>query len=182
MSADSSIQLDSLNDVRSALGSVRGLCGEYVDFFSGVFSRLESASEAVEAREQSRERQLAELQRQQQLWEQERTILERELEAVRNRAAELSEELAQQKRDADAQQAQWSRELKSMRRALQQMSHRLTERVEEPSAPVTAAPPEAPRARPAKTTGAADPVLNSVMAQFELLQSDAARRRGPSKE
>ncbi len=179
MPSDSTIQLESLSDVRNALGAVRSAYGECAEFFTGVFARLESVSDAMKTREQSRDRQLLEFQRQQQLWDQERTILERELEAVRNRAAELSEALEQQKRDAATQQTEWAGELKRMRRTLQQMAHRLVERAEMP-APTAAADHDV-RPRPSEPAHDADPVLNSVMAQFEILQNDAARRREAQK-
>ncbi len=177
MSADSAIPLDSLNDVRSALGAVRGIYGEYAEFFSGVFSRLESVSEAAQTRQQSRDRQLQELQRQQQLWDQDRAILERELEAVRNRAAELNAALAQQKREAEMQQSQWAAELKQMRRTLQQMARRLAAPAEQASVPAAAEFDARPPAPTAGREAEADPVLDSVVAQFQLLQSDSARRR-----
>ena len=174
MSADSTIPLEGLSDVREALGTVRTIYGECAEFFSGVFSRLESVSDAMKARELARDRQLGEFKRQQQLWDQERTILEHELETVRNRAAELSESLAQQKRDAEMQQNQWAAEFKRMREMLQEMACRMAEGGVETAAP---APTEnRSHGHPSGSDGA-DPVLNSVMAQFQILQSDAARRR-----
>jgi len=160
--------------VREALGTVRTIYGECAEFFSGVFSRLESVSDAMKARELARDRQLGEFKRQQQLWDQERTILEHELETVRNRAAELSESLAQQKRDAEMQQNQWAAEFKRMREMLQEMACRMAEGGAEAAAP---APSEHHSRRGPSGPGEPDPVLNSVMAQFEILQNDAARRR-----
>jgi hypothetical protein len=46
----------------------------------------------------------------------------------------------------------------------------------EPS-PAPAEPAVAPAAKPASGAAAADPVLGSVLAQFEMLQQDRAKRR-----
>lgn len=177
VSADPATHPDALADVRDALKAVRALRGGDAEFFSGVFSRLESATGAVKASQQARDRQLHELRQQQQLWEQERTVLEHELEAVRNRVAELSETVARQKRDAESQQQQWSGELKRMRRSLQEVVLRLAERAQETADPAVRNVTRSPDT--SKVGAIADPVLDSVMAQFEILQNDVARRRKP---
>ena len=110
--------------------------------------------------------------------EQDQTMLESELESVRNRAAETAELLAEQKRQAAAQQAQWAEELKRMRCLLETVCGRLAEREAAPS--IRRAEPDEPVAvaAPGKTVPVpADPALNSVMAQFQMLQRDVARRR-----
>ncbi len=171
MPADSAVQPDYLIDVRNALGAVCAVHDDYAEFFDGVFSRLESMSDVVH----SREEELKNLRQQQQQWEQERSALERELEVVRNRAAEMSEMLVQQKRDAEQQQSQWVGELKRLRKALQEMAHRMDDRDndrEEISYAETNATPA-----PVHAAAAPDPVLDSVMAQFEVLRKDVARRR-----
>jgi chromosome segregation ATPase len=169
--ANSAIQLEHLGEARDALGAICAVHGEYTDFFSGVFSRLESMSDVVRARD----RQIEELQQQRQLWKQERSALERELEAVRNRAAEMNEAMVQQKHEAELQQSQWSEELKRMRKALQQMAHRLAKCNEEAAEPPSAVANS--RSLGANVNSAPDPVLDSVMAQFEVLRKDVARRR-----
>ncbi len=171
MPADSATQLEHLGEVRDALGTICAVHDEYADFFSGVFSRLESMSDVVRARDWK----IEDLQQQRQLWEQERSALERELEAVRNRAAEMNEAMVQQKHDAELQQSQWSEELKRMRKALQQMAHRLAKCNEEAAAPPSAVANS--RSLEAHVNPAPDPVLDSVMAQFEVLRKDVARRR-----
>jgi hypothetical protein len=111
---------------------------------------------------------------QQALRERERAELEAELEAVRGRAAEMAESLAEQKRLLAQQQVEWAREFKRMRCLLEGMSGQLAEGIAgagvgisepAPSAACPAAPP------------AGDPVLDSVLAQFAMLQKDVARRR-----
>ena len=61
-----------------------------------------------------------------------------------------------------------------MREMLQEMACRLAEGGVETAAP---APAENRSPRHVSGSDEADPVLNSVMAQFQILQNDAARRR-----
>jgi len=133
----------------------------------------------------TRHEQLLEEARSQQVqWEKERAVLEAELEAVRNRAAEMSESLTEQKRLVGQQQNQWSEELKRMRCALEDVSRQWSQE-EPPVGPVAASPqpppvpPPAPEPVAAEETRSAneDAALSSVMAQFEMLQRDLARRR-----
>jgi chromosome segregation ATPase len=111
-------------------------------------------------------------------WQQERAVLETELEAVRNRVAELSETLADEKRSVAEERANWSGELKRMRRLLERQPG---PQVESAAVPMSAPPQSATGVPPAEPSPAAasggDPVLNSVAAQFEMLQKDLARRR-----
>jgi chromosome segregation ATPase len=103
--------------------------------------------------------------------EQERASLEAELEAVRNRSAELVETINSQRRQMADERAEWSGELREMRRAMDlvaRQSHK-----EEPEA--HEAQPAAPVDKTAPRK--ADPVVSTVMAQFESLQRDLKRRR-----
>lgn len=112
---------------------------------------------------------------------QERSVLESELDMVRNRAAEMSETLAQQQREMAEERQRWSAELKRMRRVLEALSTRQVE-FQEPSIPSgntggTAAPADRPSEPAPASPAESDPVLGSVMAQFEMLQKDIVRRR-----
>ncbi len=90
------------------------------------------------------------------------------------RASEMAETLAQQGRQMAEERLQWSEELKQMRRLLEGLSQRRPE----PESVAAPAPARAETRPAAGHDGAeADPVLNSVMAQFEMLQKDLARRR-----
>ncbi len=117
--------------------------------------------------------QMIELRHDRQCLQQERTVLEVELESVRNRAAELTERLAEQKREFGEERAQWSEEIKRLRKTLESLSSR--------PAPVEAERGSVAVARESRPTPESspepDPVLDSVMAQFEMLQRDLARRR-----
>lgn len=118
--------------------------------------------------------QLRLLERQKAAWDRDRTALEDELEAVRNQAAELAEALAEQKRQMEIQQTEWSRELRQMRRLLEMMARRQLEQHEEQESRQALPPAAAVSIVPATVD---DPVLDSVMAQFEMLQKDISRRR-----
>ena len=97
---------------------------------------------------------------------QEHAVVECELDAVRTRAAELAEALDVERRAHNQQQGIWAEELHRMRRVLESLAQR------------AAAPAGVPTPAPAAAAvGSADPVLDSVMAQFALLQKDVARRR-----
>jgi hypothetical protein len=108
----------------------------------------------------------------------ERALLEAELETLRCRAAELAESLEEQKRQASQQQAQWVAELRQQRALLTTLASRLTEQklaaVQSPAGPRGAARSEG--------DGESDPALASVMAQFEILQKDVARRRNATSD
>jgi septal ring factor EnvC (AmiA/AmiB activator) len=120
--------------------------------------------------------------------EQERSTLEEELESVRSRAVELSETVAAQKREMAEENARWSAELRQLRRTLEKQAAWITQQTEnnanwdESSQPTQSVrgpdqrthPTAFPNGAPAR---AADPVVGSILSQFELLQKDVARRR-----
>ncbi len=118
---------------------------------------------------------LAELQR-------ERTELEEELETVRGRCEELAGTVAEQKRQLAEERAEWTAEFRQLRKILDKQSQILAQRVEQQPAPlavVAAAAASAPAST--STHDSVDPVLGSVMSQFQLLQKDAARRRARAR-
>jgi DNA repair exonuclease SbcCD ATPase subunit len=129
-------------------------------------ARTQSAAFGDDAERQRQLEQMLEDSRQQRTaWEHERAALEAELELVRDRAAELAETLADQKRQAAEHQASLASELKRMRSLLEAISGRMQAQ-------------SAPGPAPGKTaTADADPVFDSVLAQFEILQRDISQRR-----
>ena len=98
-------------------------------------------------------------------WQEEKAALEAELDAVRRHAASQGEALAEQRRLASQQQGEITGELKRMRSLIETLTQQMR------------------NGRPGKgdADGATRPpdseVLGSVLAQFELLQRDVARRR-----
>jgi chromosome segregation ATPase len=105
-------------------------------------------------------------------------LLAAELDTVRGRAAEMAERLVQQQTELAAERAQWTEELKRMRHVIETFAHQQAAQLAAaPPQPRSAETPATVRASQAPTTPPADPVLGSVMAQFEMLQRDVAERR-----
>lgn len=104
-------------------------------------------------------------------WTQERVLLETELDTVRGRAAELADSLDEERQRATGERKDWSDELRQMRQLLQTLSDQKATAGPEFTAPPPAAAEQSDQGDPQ------DPVLDSVMAQFEILQKDLARRR-----
>jgi chromosome segregation ATPase len=125
------------------------------------------------------EQKLTDLERQYAALEQDRAVLEKELEGVRNRAADLAESLAEQKRLAAQQQTQGAAEMQRMRQLLESIARQ--EAFAQPhrdlEPPRAAEPVVLMASKPEPAAAAPDPVLGSVLAQFEMLQQDRARRR-----
>jgi len=178
--------LASLPEVREAVSRLRGCRQEYRQFFAELVGRIGALSDALAERQKCLEHRANDQQRRE--WDTERSAMVTELEVVRNRAAEMTDLLDQQKRGAEQQQVQWSEELRQMR----QLLGGIMEHMEQHEVAAPAAGP-APRALAAADDGEGkpeqpstpsetessddDPVLDSVMAQFEILQKDIARRK-----
>lgn len=117
----------------------------------------------------------------------ERTELELELESVRQRSAELTDQLGEQKRNLAQERESWTNEFRQLRHTLEKQSQLLTQRVEAQNTfaalqPGVAAATAQGTAAAAAATAQMDPVLGSVMSQFQMLQKDAARRRAQLKK
>jgi septal ring factor EnvC (AmiA/AmiB activator) len=173
-----------LTEVFDQLGT---LCAELVEEADSHVARLQSCPETTQTRgedsttHEALQEQLRQMTAHQALMEEERRELETELEAVRGRAAEMAESLAEHKRLLGQQQAEWAGEFRRIRSLLEGFPNRLAEVLPAVRAvertverePVVRAP--APHA-----AKAGDPALDSVVAQFEVLQRDMARRRAGS--
>lgn len=188
---------DKLHDVQQAacaqLEGVAGLGGQLTAVCEQLHAlgrqvaaleqhMREPATPPEETNQQGRlQRQLTELARRHDALRHERAELETELEAVRVRAAELSEALHEQKKRTTQLESEWAAELRRMRRALELSLREPTE-----GAPAAGRGRTQSRSRAGGGPGgqagpgadeADDPVLDSVMAQFEIIQRDMARRR-----
>ena len=95
----------------------------------------------------------------------ERRSLESELDILRRRAAELADELGAQKRQSAQERTTWNGELKQWRLLFEKQAAVLA--ASHSQSPAIAAK------RTARGAGQADPVLGSVLAQFEGLHHDA---------
>ena len=115
----------------------------------------------------------------------ERRGLETELEGLRVRTAELADHLAEVKRETAEERVEWSTELKQLRRTLERQADLLADRLamaqagERSAGEPTATPATVEAAPPNGAPATKDVVLGSVVAQFEMLQRDRQRRRGP---
>lgn len=134
--------------------------------------------------------------------EQDRQALEQELEEVRTRAADLGKTIGEQKRQMADERAQWTAELRQLRRILDKQASWIAQQSRQPAAfatglaepgvalPADSMPPMPGQAVVANTNGYPtppppavnrDPVLGSVLSQFELLRKDLERRRAPPR-
>jgi DNA repair exonuclease SbcCD ATPase subunit len=172
-------QVEQLATMAAELANVRGELLQTRNEIAHGREQIEARQETAAAgADEELQQRFCQLQGQQASLEQERAILESELEAVRNRAAEMTQSLAEQKQQAAAQQAEWAAELKRMRRLLEIISAHLAETERSEGAPQPGcrqAPAVAAGEGP--TAAGGDPVLDSVAAQFEMLQRDLAKRR-----
>lgn len=136
-----------------------------------VKARLTQALEENGQLRQQGERQtpVVELQHVSEL-EHERALLESELEMIRNRAAELTETLADEKRRMAHERTEWTSELKQIRTTLASQAG------EAPAARRAADPLANGRPGSSPADSGNHAVVDSVMAQFELLQKDRRRR------
>jgi chromosome segregation ATPase len=178
-------QNERLVQVAEELSQAQNELGGAREEIARLRERLENAPEGsasqpdpeLQAQIRQKEEERAQL-------DQERSVLENELDMVRNRAAEMAETLAQQQREMGEERQRWSAELKRMRRVLEALTTRQAE-PQEASAPSGG---QRGRAQPAEgmpeletvARDQPDPVLGSVMAQFEMLQKDIVRRRRDS--
>ncbi len=132
-----------------------------------------SAAQSASSNHDGQLAQLVEASRQQQAaWQQERAALEAELKAERQRAAEQAEAAAEHRRAAAEQQAELAGELKRMRSLLEVLQSNMS------------AFPGASAAPGAASSASENTALESMLAQFEMLQRDLAQRRagGNNKE
>ncbi len=126
--------------------------------------------------------------------EQDRQALEQELEEVRNRAADLAKTVGEQKRQMADERAEWTAELRQLRRILDKQASWIAQQTQQPPAaivnsldspnPVQQLQGQSSAVNPngcqtSNQPATRDPVLGSVLSQFELLRKDLQRRRAP---
>jgi len=129
---------------------------------AGARNRLEEAVRASQDQKEQIERLVRE-----------RDELENELDTVRARAAELNDALAQIKRESAEERAEWSAELKQMRHVLERQAELLSSPPPQPAAARSAVS----RSGGNGSKKMKDPVLGSVMAQFEKIRQERAELR-----
>jgi chromosome segregation ATPase len=165
---------DDLAMARNEFQTVRGELARHSEELTTVRSQTLAASQEAEL---SIKNKILDMEQQQSLLEKERAVMETELESVRSRAMEISELLAEQKRMSVPQQSQWADELQQMRTLLETLTRQITEtKRQSESSPVV---------KPSSGVAAValgDPVLESVLAQFEILQQDRFSRHSGTAE
>ena len=156
-------QISRLADANAELAKVRGELAAARAELLDQSGRSANASESDGAwRDQVRDLQ------------HERAMLEAELETVRRRVVEMAETASSEKQRTAQERSEWSKEFKQLRKLLE---------VQTLSPAKTPAPAEAvPAAAAQVAAGGGDPMLESVMAQFDMLQKDIARRRTGGKK
>ncbi len=186
---------DDLAAARNEFQTVRGDLARHNEELTAVRTQMQAAAQEVEI---SIKNKILDLDRQQSLLEKDRALMETGLESVGSRAAEMAELLGEHKRLAAAQQGNWAEELQQIRLMLDVLARHTEEHMRQTeedklqvlqekrqageekrqSEPSPAAKP------PAGVAGVAlsDPVLESVLAQFEILQQDRHSRRSDSSE
>ena len=149
-------QISRLVDATAELAAVRG------ELAAARAELLERPSGGAGEGDQVWRERLREMQH-------EREMLEAELETVRRRVVEMAETAASEKQRNSQERTEWSKEFKQLRKLLEVQA--------KSPAPKSAAPVEAPAPVAQTVPSGGDPILESVMAQFDMLQKDIARRR-----
>jgi len=154
---------------RNEFQTVRGELVRHSEELTAVRSQMLAAPQEVESNVQNK---IRDMEQQQSLLEKERAAMEAELQSARNRAAEKEELLAEQKRSADLLESNWVEEFREMRQILEALARPVAESKRQIESTPTVTTPSGVAA-----VALGDPVLESVLAQFEILQQDRLNRR-----
>lgn len=168
---------DKLLQSQRELVQAQGEIQRQRDALESARTTAPSGNAAEDAASGTLREQLQHLEQERASLTQERTLLEAELDSVRSRAAELAESLSQHQRQMAEDRAQWAEELKSLRRVVERLAQQTPERETVSVASTATVSPAACTPRPEASGSGADPVLDSVMAQFAMLQKDLSQRR-----
>jgi hypothetical protein len=158
-----------LSTARNEFQNMRGELARHSEALMAASSQSRTVSQEAKAGIINK---ISDVEQQQSLLDTKREALAEELECVRSLAETMAALLAEQKRSSDTGQNQWSEELRQMRSMLES----LTGQIDEGKVPVESSP----AVKPESGVGAValtDPVLESVLAQFEVLQQDRFSRR-----
>jgi chromosome segregation ATPase len=192
---------DDLAARRDEFETVRSEIARHNEEMAALRSQMQAAQQDVEA---SLKNKMLDLDQQQSLLEKDRALMEAGLESVCSRATEMGELLDEHKRVAAEQESNWVEEIQQMRSMLESLANHAEEdkrqieeeqhRAEQDKRQAMqerrqtdyerrAADSSVPKA-PVGVAGVAmaDPVLESVLAQFEILQQDRHSRRSDSSQ
>jgi hypothetical protein len=163
-----------IHELRSELSEMRIATEKVVEHSASSAAEKETAAQL--RAETQLLRRLADAAREQaQRQEQERALVEAELDRLRTQSAQWRHDLEQEMVRHQEEERLWRDELQELRQTVQQAARSMADS----SVPSTVAGPERPGE---KVSGdppppPADAVSNSLMAQFAKLQKDSARRR-----
>jgi SMC interacting uncharacterized protein involved in chromosome segregation len=187
------------NKLRQAEAQIDQQNHELADLRNQQTAALQQAAESERSGDQALLNKVAEL-------ESDRQALEEELENIRTRAVDMAQTIADQKRQMSEDQTQWMGEFQQLRRILDKQTKWIKEQTgradgagrsapasverafdldldvvgeSAPAVPAGGAPTASPGLATPQRAGAnpSDPVIGSVLSQFEFLQKDVARRR-----
>jgi hypothetical protein len=191
------------NKLRQAEARIDQQNGELVELRAQQAAALQSQADETQSGDQAWLDKVAEL-------ESDRQALEEELENIRTRAVDMAQTIADQKRQMSDDQTQWMDEFRQLRRILDKQTKWITEQTgrsdggsrpaqlsidsafdsemdvggasSTPAAPAGGSPAAAQGlvTPPNASAKQSDPVIGSVLSQFEFLQKDVARRRKQS--
>jgi chromosome segregation ATPase len=165
---------DDLAATRIEFQAVRGELARHGEELTAVRSQIMAASQEAEAGVKNK---IHDLEQQRSLLENERTAMEKGFESVEKRAAQMAELLDEQKSVSDARQDLWAEDLRQMRTLLENLNRLIAEGRRQ----IESSPAVKPRSGVA-AAAASDPVLASVLAQFEVLQQDRLFRLSDTAE
>jgi chromosome segregation ATPase len=153
------------NEIRSVLGEIVQQSGE----LAAARSQSLSASQDTESGIKDK---IHEMEQQQSLLEKERAVMQTELESIRRRAAEMTDSLTEQKRATAQEQNLRMEDMRQMRTMLETLTRQLADsmRQNDSQSDINSGSAMCDAAK-------GDPVLESVVSQFEMLQLDRDRRR-----
>jgi DNA repair ATPase RecN len=165
---------DDLASARNEFQTVRGELARHNEELVAVRTQTLAASQELEADIKNKIREMEE---EHASLAKGRMAIEKELEFVRIKASEMTELLAEQKRLSVPQQNQWAEEVHQLRTLLENM----TKQTSDTRRPIEAAPVAKAKSCVA-AVASGDPVLESVLAQFEILQQDRVFRNAETIE
>jgi hypothetical protein len=180
--AESSEKNTGWDRIKSALEEIHACNEDYSTFLSREFDELDSLCQSLISSEKAADNAAKERPESAPAATipgaaEKLAAMQQEFQALRGELARHGDLLSEQKSMSDARQCQWADELRQMRTMLENMFRQTAEgkrRAEPPAA-----------AKPQSTVAAAasgDPVLESILAQFEVLQQDRLFRRPDNAE
>jgi hypothetical protein len=180
--AESSEKITGWEHIESALDEIHACNEDYSAFLNREFDELDSLCQSLMSSEKVAKPSTAEqndcapaapISRA----AEELAAMQKEFQALRCELSRYGDQLSEQKSMSDTRQNQWADDLRQMRSMLENLVRQTTESKRRAEAPAAAKPQSAVAA-----AASGDPVLESILAQFEVLQQDRLFRRPDNAE